>query len=524
MKNLLMLLFLFISSFLTAQQVEDAWVYFLNKPQANTYLSNPLSMLSQRALDRRSRLNISLDEKDVPIDQSYIDQIKNTAGITYKAKSKWLNAVHVQGTQNDISSLLDLSFVDYIEFANKNIGIVTPAVPKYRVTVGSAQTRSNFDYGAGYNQIHMLNGEVMHQQNFTGAGVLLAVIDAGFQDTNTASLFQHLFQDNKIIDVYNFVDNNTDVYQRSMHGSGVLSTIAAKTNGTLVGTAPDVSVALYISEDVNQEMPIEETYWAEAAERADSLGVDVINTSLGYTTFDRSEYNYTLDDLNGVTSFISRAAEIAVSRGINVVVSAGNSGGNPNWPKIGMPGDAEHVITVGAVNANGDRASFSSTGPTADGRIKPDVMAQGEGAAAYWYGSIQNINGTSFSSPITAGMVACMVQAFPNKTPAQIKQDLLQISDRFNNPDNYYGYGIPNFSLYDTTTLDEQYANDFYVYPNPAKNILYTGSNEPFELYGMDGKRIMYGKARQNQINISGLLPGIYYLLFPNKTFKIIVE
>ncbi len=522
--NFLILLFILCAQSNFAQNIEDAWIFFTDKPQSGTYIANPLSMLSQRALDRRTRMNIDVDIKDVPVDSSYLSQIANTTGITYLAKSKWLNAIHVQGTETDITNLVNLSFVDYIEFANKNIGIVGTPTPKFARKVSKTGHKTNYSYGEGYNQIHMLNGEIMHQQNFTGAGVLVAIIDAGFQNTNTSNYFNHLFQDNKIIDFYNFPDRNGNVYQRSMHGSGVLSTIAAKTNGTLVGTAPEVSVALYISEDINQEMPIEETYWAEAAERADSIGVDVINTSLGYRTFDRSDYDYTLDDLDGQTSFISRAAEIAVSRGINVVVSAGNSGDQIAWPKIGMPGDAEHVITVGAVDANRDRASFSSIGPTADGRIKPDVMAQGEGTAAYWYGSIQHVNGTSFSAPIIAGMVACMVQAFPYKTPEQIKQDLLQISDRFNNPDNYYGYGIPNFSLYNTTGFEEDLFINMKIYPNPASQIIHTDINAAYQIYSLDGKMLLNGQSKQKQIDISSLKKGIYYLHFSNKTFKLLVE
>ena len=520
MKHLLLLLLIF--AFQTGHsQTEDAWVFFNDKPQASTYLSNPLSMLSQRSLDRRNRLGINLDQKDVPVDNDYIDQVRQAFGITYKAKSKWLNAVHVTGTQSNIRNLLNLSFVNKIEFANKNIGIVTRPKPYVEQSTPIRLKRDNFNYGYGDGQINMLHGEVMHQHNYTGEGVLVGIIDAGFEETNTAALFQHLFQNGKVIDVYNFVSNDANIYQFSRHGSGVLSTIAAKSEGVLVGTAPDVSVALYVSEDVSQEMPIEESYWAEAAERADSIGVDVINTSLGYQTYDRSEYNYTMADIDGQTSFISRAAEIAVSRGINVVVSAGNSG-DTSWPKIGMPADAASVITVGSVNNIRQKSGFSSIGPTADERIKPDVMAQGEAAAVYWNGQIQNLSGTSFSSPIIAGMVACMVQAFPQKTPAQIKHDLISISDRFNNPDNDYGFGIPNFSQYNLTGFKNLQLTKTYIYPNPTRQYLFIKAKEDvdYQIFTIDGKLILNGKTHQKSINVNSLTKGIYYIHAGNNIQK----
>ena len=280
-----------------------------------------------------------------------------------------------------------------------------------------------------------------------------------------------------------------------------------------------------MSEDVSQEMPIEETYWAEAAERADSLGVDVINTSLGYQTYDRPEYNYTMADLDGQTSFISRAADIAVSRGINVVIAAGNSGNSP-WPKIGMPADATNVITVGAVDSTGLKAGFSSIGPTADGRIKPDVMAQGVNCMVYWNGQVQGGSGTSFASPITAGMVACMVQAFPNKTPAQIKQDLLSISDRYNNPDNDYGYGIPDFSQYNLNKIKTLEQKKTLVYPNPASGFLFIKSKNitDYQIFTFDGRVILSGKSQQNKIDVSNLPNGIYFFKSGDNIQKLIIE
>jgi len=525
MKRIGLLILFFFFQQIYSQQVEDAWVFFRDKPQAATFMANPLLMLSQRALDRRTRHQIAIDEIDVPVDTNYLAQILSSPGITYRGKSKWLNAVHITGSQSDIDNLINFNFVEKIEYANKNLGIITSPFPEIEQFEPITNRLTNYDYGQGFNQINMMNGEIMHQHNYTGQGVLLAVIDAGFQEVNTASIFQHLFQNNNIIDRYNFVDNNNDIYQHSSHGTAVLSVITADSNGTFVGTAPDVDIALYISEDVNQEAPIEETYWAEAAERADSIGVDLINTSLGYNVFDRAEYNYNLSDLDGNTSFISRAAGIAVSRGMVVVIAAGNTG-MTYWDKILMPADAPGVITVGAVDNTGLRAGFSSIGPTTDGRIKPDVMAQGEQTTIYWYGSIQTGSGTSFSSPLIAGMIACMIQADPTKTPAQIKQDLLAISDRHTSPDNEYGYGIPDFSLYNFNAIDLYSADDIKFYPNPVHNKLFLSKDTNYRIYTMEGKLLMSGKYLKNRAGVDlGQLPqGIYYLSTDYKNYQFIVK
>ena len=512
MKKYLFFLHFFLFLSIYSQTIEDAWVYFRDKPQATNYLANPLNMLSQRALARRQRLHINLDQKDVPVDSNYILQIANANGITYQAKSKWLNAIHVQGLENDIRALTAFHFVDHIEFANKNLGIINRPEPNDIQQKPPQQKRISYDYGQASTQIDMLNGALLHQHNYTGQNVLLAVIDAGFKQVDTSAFFHHLFVGHKLIDTYNFVGRNPNVYQYHYHGTEVLSTIVAKSNGLFVGTAPDVSVALYISEDVTRETPLEESYWAEAAERADSIGVDVINTSLGYNIFDRPEYNYSQSDLDGQTAFISRAAEIAVSRGINVVVSAGNSGQNTQWPKIGFPADAQGVITVGAVDGNKVRAGFSSIGPTADGRIKPDVMAMGQGATVYYNNQILSNNGTSFSAPIMAGIVACMVQAMPDKQPAEIKQALITIADRYHNPDNYYGYGIPDFSR--SPLINQNNALQAEVYPNPAHDFIYIKNNTSpmVKIYASDGKLVKQTKAVQNKIDIRFLAKGIYFM------------
>ena len=359
MKKHYLFLFIFITSFVFSQE-QDAWVYFKDKPNAQFYFDTPSEMLSQRALDRRTNQSITLDAKDIPIDLSYVNQVKAVAGITVMAKSKWLNALHIRGTQAVINSLATFAFVSKVDFADKTLNqmgkIAKPA--KIKKTNKSKETKIDYTYGTSANQIQMLNGQVLHQQNYTGSGKIIAVLDAGFPGVNTIEPFQRLRTNNQILGGYNFVLRNPDFYTGVSHGTSVLSTMGGYKENSLVGTAPDASYYLFITEDDATENPVEESLWVEAAEKADSLGVDIINTSLGYFgEHDNPAYNHTYSEMDGKTTFISRGADIAFSRGMIVVVSAGN-GGNTSESHIGAPADAVSVIAVGAVNAAENRAYF----------------------------------------------------------------------------------------------------------------------------------------------------------------------
>ena len=451
---------------------EDAWVYFTDKPEADYYLANPLEMLSQKALNRRENQNIALDEADVPLHQPYVDAVTASDGITVMARSKWFNALHIRGSVEDINALTTLAFVDYVDFADKSLNssgrmLQTKAPDKF------AEVEAEFDYGLANNQIEMLNGQALHLADFTGTGMTIAVLDSGFPGVNTAAPFQRLFDNGLILGGYDFVDKNDTFYDDHFHGTRVLSTMGGYADGDLVGTAPDAFYYLFRTEDAASENPVEESYWVEAAEVADSLGVDVINTSLGYYIYDNPAYSYTFEDIDGQTSFISRGTDIAFSRGMICVTSAGNSGASDH-PFVGVPADAVNVLSVGAVDAEEVRAYFSSTGPTADGRIKPDVMARGVASViSNPDGDIIAANGTSFSGPITAGLVACLWQALPDKTNAEIVQIVKQSADRYNNPDGEYGYGIPDFAFaLDTALASQATKNKILLYPNPAQDVL----------------------------------------------------
>lgn len=524
MKNIVALFIFLVSHTLIAQQ--DAWIYFEDKPNAAYYLNNPLEMLSQQALNRRANHNIALDLFDVPIHQDYVNQI--LAQVPVLSTSKWLNAVHVRASESQINGLTSLPFVQSIEFADKSLNESASKNHQNNQIFPSNLPQIDFPYGTSANQITMLNGQVLHQQNFTGSGKIIAVMDAGFPFVNTAPPFQRLRDNNLILGGYNFVDGNDNYYTRNNHGSLVLSTMGGYLENNLVGTAPDASYYLFITEDIANENPLEESFWVEAAEVADSLGVDIINTSLGYVKFDNPAYDHTYADLDGNTTFISRGANIAFTRGMVVVVSAGNSGATSN-PYISAPADAANVLSVGAVDSDGNYAVFSSIGPTADGRIKPDVVAQGQQAVlAFTENSTFTASGTSFSGPIIAGMVASLWHALPTKTNSEIVQLIKNSAHLFATPNMQYGYGIPNFSqaLNVGLSTSEFTRQKMKVYPNPSQGLLafsYSGNCTSVKLYNVMGSLMLHQVTCPDQnINIADLSSGIYFyeIVLENQVYK----
>lgn len=529
MKKLILTIVLFVSFIAIAQ--EDAWIYFNDKPNASIFLANPLTMLSQRALDRRIAQNIAVDILDVPVHQVYINQIEAATGITVMAKSKWLNAVHVRGTQSDIQALSTFTFVNSIDFANEalNIRQIQPKDTKINKINKELESFVNYNYGNSANQIQMLNGHLLHQQDYTGQGKIIAVLDSGFIGVNTAAPFQNLITNNQILGGYNFPDGNTNYFTRHNHGTSVLSCMGGFVDGQLVGTAPDAQYYLFITEDINEENPVEESYWVEAAELADSLGVDVINSSLGYFEYDNPAYSYSYNDMNGTTAFASRGADIAFSKGMMVVISAGNSGNTSN-PHIAVPAEAINVLAIGAVDNNENYAPFSSIGPSFDGRVKPDVCAKGlMTTVSNTSGSIVNSSGTSFSSPVMAGMVASFWSAVPSLTNTQVRQYIIESADLYANPTIQKGYGIPDFQLALTNALNSMNfgIENLTFFPNPTKDIITLTNKEIdgklyiFNNLGQLVKEETISKKNQN-FNIKEFNSGIYYyqIILPSKSIQ----
>lgn len=540
MKRITLLLLVFLISSIGFAQNEDALVFFADKENVEIALANPITILTQEALDRKYLHNIPIDERDVPLNETYKAEISNQSGITVYAKSKWLNAIYVQGTKSNIENLLNLEFVTDIEFMNKDFNrpfkLQTP-VDKFEIE--NRQYPENYNYGAASNQIEMLNVDMLHDEGFTGAGITVAFMDNGYPRVLSNRAFETMRNENRLLGYYDFVDRVTNPDGTGNHGAHTLSTAAALIEGEYVGTGPNGSYYLFITEDGRQESPVEEAYWVEALERADSLGVFVTNTSLGYQEFDNHSYDHTYSDLDGQTTIGSRGANHAFDKGMLNVVSAGNSA--MGFGYVNSPADAPGALTIGAVDSDGDYAWFSSFGPTYDGRVKPDVMAQGQGAAIVsTYGNVDHSNGTSFSAPIIAGAVASLWEAAPHLTNAEIMQIIRESADKYHNPTDLLGYGIPDFELALMMVKELHVENQkqealFAVYPNPVKTQLNISfpknvSTATLVLHDVLGKQILQQQitASQNQVNFSGLKSGLYIATITsnNKTtsFKIIKQ
>ena len=462
------LYFLIISFSAFAQQdsiTYKYWVEFTDKYNSNFSVNNPEAFLSQRAINRRIRQNIPIKIQDLPINNWYVDSIKKL-GFDVLNRSKWFNGIMLSTNDSNLVDNINFSFVKS-----------TFSFGRWNRNKSNQRTNSKFendfnksDYGDTYNQLQMLKGNILHNRNLKGEGKVIAVLDAGFSKANEMDAFKKLFDEDRILGSWDFVAQEESVFEDHSHGMMVLSTMGAENKGQIIGTSPNASFWLLRSEDGDTENLIEEYNWLCAAEFADSVGADIINSSLGYTTFDDVNQNHTYSDMDGRTAPVSIAANLASRKGMIVVNSAGNSGSS-SWHYIGAPADADSILSVGAVDENRDFAWFSSYGPSIDGRIKPTVVAQGRNTiVATSDNGILAGNGTSFSSPVIAGMTACLWQAHPNRTNIEIINAIILSANLHDNPNDSLGYGLPNYDLADQllTFPKEQNLNGLIsVSPNP---------------------------------------------------------
>ncbi len=418
------------------------WVFFQDKgPNPKERVEKREIALSEAAIARRSQQGIALNSLDLPVYSPYL-QTMHQRNIPVISQSRWFNALVVSLNPDEKQNLEKLPFV-------KKIHPVQPLLVLSTSKKHPPITETK--YGESETQIHMLGLEQLHEKGFTGKGVRIAIFDGGFREAHQLKVFSSLWENNKILAYRDFVRDRKDVFSASStHGTHVWSTIAANIEGKMVGAAVDADFILGITELPATETRAEEYHWIEAMEWADSIGVDIIHSSLSYSEFDSREDSYSFEDMDGNSTLVTRAADRAASKGIIVSTGAGNEGNDP-WRRITAPCDGDSVLCIGAVNAEGEIAYFSSVGPSSDGQVKPDVVAMGQNTAIASTGNtIRWGSGTSYSSPIVAGLAACLRQAHPNRHAMDIIQAIRLSGDRYSSPDSLYGYGIPNASLADS--------------------------------------------------------------------------
>ena len=463
MKQLLTIFFSFCLMIIASAQSGPAYfrVKFTDKGTSSYSLARPAEYLSSKAIERRLLQRIPLTDSDLPVNQTYLQSLK-TAGAEIIYTSKWMNLAIIKADSKIVvDNIAKNQFIKEIKPVDdlfqkrsnqhKKSFFDSEKIEKLPVKTVSNEFKSgmSFNYGASLNQAQMIMVDQLHNLGFTGKGMTIAVIDGGFNSANIMAAFDSLRANGQILGTKDFAQPGNNVYGTSMsaHGTMVLSTMGGNLPGQLVGTAPKASYWLLRSEDVVSEYLMEEYYWVNAAEYADSIGADIINSSLGYTEFDNPEENHTYADMDGNTTVVTIGADMAAAKGILVVNSAGNSGNNP-WFYISAPADGDSVFTIGAVDGSGIYAGFSSQGPTSDGRIKPDVSAQGANTiVASIPSGIAAGSGTSFSSPVMAGASACLWQANPTFTNIELMNAIKMSSSQSANPDNQKGWGIPNLVL-----------------------------------------------------------------------------
>ncbi len=518
MKRLIVFGILLASS-LSGFGQERYWL-FLNEPIVTSradgskyyVIDSTTIALSERALERRRRQGIELQSTDFnrPTGQNIVGYLR-TLGYRIHGYSRWLNAysVEVPAGVEDPNGAIEPTIAFQIGLNLPMQKVQSLEVQEAPNTVLS-ENRSAvaavpcppgdhwYNYGEGWQQTHMVRGEVLHDNGFEGRGMLIAVLDGSFYEADVYGGLMRAFAEGRVVATYDFVNGDTNAFRATgTHGTRVFSIMATENDGRLVGSAPKASYALLRSEDEQSETKVEEDNWIFAAEFADSIGADVINSSLGYTTFD-SGNNYGPQDMNGRTAIVTQGAVMAHRAGMVVVSSAGNTGSNTGWRIVSAPADADSILAVGAVDSTEFVGGFSARGPTVDGRVKPDVMAQGVlNAHLGQWGSVIRGNGTSFSAPVIAGFAACFWEANPEATNYEIMNWIRQSSNRYNNPDSDYGYGIPDFSRAMVLSGAMSSSEDI-LFPNPTSGELRIQMDLPegsaYRIHDIMGRTIMQGE------------------------------
>ncbi len=456
-------------------------VGFKDKKGTQGTLANPSAYLSAKAIERRTKYNIAIDSTDLPISKAYLDSIASVPGVTILNQSKWMNQVLIRITDPNA-----LTKINSFPFVRNAYGIAPRVAPgqtgriKKNIdeikelpaenTRQQKTTDITLDYGNSLNQIRIHKGEYLHNLGFSGQSITIAVLDAGFRNYKTNPALDSVRLQGRFLGEWDYVANHASVTEDDTHGSNCLTIIASNRPGLIVGSAPHSRFWLLRTEDVFSEYPVEEQNWAAAAEFADSVGVDMISSSLGYADFDDPTFDYSHAQRNGNFAISTIAADYAAKKGIIVMNSAGNSGNDPSdFKYVGAPADGDSVMTVGAVDVNGNLASFSSWGPNGAGKQKPNIVSVGQGTvfANSTTGNPAAGNGTSYSNPNAAGLIACFWQAFPELSNMEILNEVQKASNRYANPDVRFGYGIPDFRKAFLTVLKQRAT--FGISPNASE-------------------------------------------------------
>ncbi|MDB5207561.1 MAG: family serine peptidase [Flavisolibacter sp.] len=452
MKKIFLCLILIIAVKISEAQFSRYIIQFRNKAGSSFSLNNPIQYLSQKAIDRRTRYSIAVDSTDLPITPRYIDSIRLAGAVTILNSSRWLNQVSIQ--TSDAAALSKINSFPFVQvvapIASRTAATLAnkkPDAESQRVlnTAGTTNVTADFfSYGSSYNQVHIHNGEFLHNIGLRGQNMTIGIFDGGFFHYTTLKSFDSVNINGQVLGTYDFVAREQSVIEDDSHGMQCFSVIAANIPGQFVGTAPKANFYLFRSEDGASEFPIEEHNWVCAAERLDSSGGDLISSSLGYNTFDDPAFNHTYADMNGNTTIVTRGADLAAKKGLFVINSAGNEGNN-SWKFIAAPADGDSVMAVGAVDASGGVAPFSSYGPSSDNQTKPDVASVGVNTVVQTPSNTIGTNsGTSFSAPNIAGLTTCLWQGFQEFNNIKILNALRQSGSKAASPDNRVGYGIPD--------------------------------------------------------------------------------
>lgn len=526
-KFLLFLFFFFSILLLTPAKATDFYFYvqFADKNNSPYRLENPQEFLSERAIERRNFFSLSVDSTDLPVNPSYLSQVMNLGGEIH-SQSRWLNgATVVMQDSALIEQVVSLPFVKWVQYTGKKSTVSN--VPKQPSKFSPA-----IDYGLSGSQIAQVKGNFLHELGYFGKNIVVGVLDAGFLNVDINVAFDSLRLHNRLLGTKDFV-GGSDLYRGNFHGGNVLSIMAGNLPQNYLGTAPDASYWLIRTEDVDTEYLKELDFWVAGIEFADSVGSDVVNSSLGYFTFDDSAMNFTYADMNGEVSRAAKAASMAAQKGMIVVCSAGNEG-DKTWKYISTPADAKGIITVGGVTADGTPSVFSSFGPSADGRVKPEICARGtQTSLINSSGNIVAGNGTSYSSPLICGLMACYLQYFKEQhkliSIPQLLQSVFVTGSLYGSPTDQMGYGIPDFQLAFLSTAFNGLNNQTQNQPqwlvdekNKTIQVNFAGKTDNsainVQIHAMDGKLLLSRFYRSSSIvlSIENLSSGIYLVSVEN--------